>query len=174
MDTNDNSISEIISNSIVPLCGCDFSSDLITDAVFYCFPTSPHSAIYHAQLHSAPDTSVVELLAHLQEWASSGVSITVNSQHLFVNSFCMTFSSIPEEQCLNDALWITSTTDNTAIDITINPVSPVAPVSSAFIGMTVGITLSVILILLAISVSSAVIIVHRCRHSEETCNINSG
>ena len=164
--SKDNAVINVIVNIITSRCGCVFSSDLITNRVFQCFPSSPHSVFYHAQIHSTPDTSADNLVANLREWASSGASISVNSQHLSVESFCLTLTSIPMEKCPDDVLLITSLSVSTAVS------SESTPIPYALVGMIVGAT-SVIVILLVIFMTSIVIVVQKCRHLDDTCNTDS-
>ena len=91
-------IGRIVQN-VVSRCECDFTEDQVTDRVFQCFPSSPQTVTYHAQLHMTQDTSAMELITDIQEWASTGVSIPVQLQPLGVEEFCAISSNTPLEQC---------------------------------------------------------------------------
>ena len=88
-----------IVEGIAELCECDFSEEFITDRVFQCFSSSPQSVIYHAQIARTPESSVVELTTHLQQWASSVVSIPVQFLRLSVDNICALTVSTPQEEC---------------------------------------------------------------------------
>ena len=54
---------QVVSSS----CGCDFTSDRLTDSVFLCSSSSPNSVTYQAQLHGTPQANVYELADIIQE-----------------------------------------------------------------------------------------------------------
>ena len=80
-------------------CGYDFREDRITDRVFQCFPSSPLSVTYHAQLHGTLNANATDLFAAIQEWVSPSVTIPIQLLPLTVSSVCAVISSIPLEHC---------------------------------------------------------------------------
>ena len=98
----DDDLLEAVVHGVTSLCGCDFTEDYITDGVFQCFPSSPQAVTYHAQLHSTNNISATQLLAYLQQWASSDPFVPVQFLPLTVDGFCAVPSSVPIEQCLED------------------------------------------------------------------------
>lgn len=107
--SKDRDLVEAIIDNVVPRCGCDFTEDRITERVFQCFPSSPHTVTYHAQLHGTLQAPVPQLLTALQEWASSVNTIAVQFLPLSVESFCAVPSSSPLEQCPGDTNTMPST-----------------------------------------------------------------
>ena len=77
-------------------CDCDFTADRLTDRVFLCHPSSPQSVTYQAQLHGTFKASVAGLIAMIQEWAFSGVTIQVQNLTLTLDGACVpsSFSSM--------------------------------------------------------------------------------
>ena len=74
-------------------CGCDFTTDRVTDRLFLCYPSSPQSVTYQAQLHGTLQTPVTDLITLLQKWAISGVTIPVQLLFLKVESSCVSHNS---------------------------------------------------------------------------------
>ena len=95
----------------MPHCGCDFREDRITDSVFQCFPSSPQSVTYHAQLHGTLNANVSGLIAAIEEWVSTGVTIPVQFLPLTVSSVCAVSSSVPLEHCPGEVV----TTDPSSV-----------------------------------------------------------
>ncbi len=87
-------------------CECAFSEDRITNGVFQCFPSSPRSVTYHAQLHGTLNANITELFTILKEWLSSGATIPVQLLPLTVSSVCAV-SSTPLEHCPDDVVVVT-------------------------------------------------------------------
>ena len=74
-------------------CDCDFTADHLTDRVFLCHPSSPQSVTYQAQLHGTLKASVADLIAMIQEWAFSGVTIQVQNLTLTLDGASVSSSS---------------------------------------------------------------------------------
>ena len=73
-------------------CDCEFTADHLTDRVFLCPPSSPQAVTYQALLHGTPQVPIKELITMLEEWANSGVFITVQFFPLKVEGFCASLS----------------------------------------------------------------------------------
>ena len=105
---------DVLVKNVVPRCGCDFREDRITDSVFQCFPSSPQSVTYHAQLHGTLNANVLELIAAIEEWVSSGVTIQIELQSLTVSIACAVNSSTPIELCPGEMMSdVTDTSSST-------------------------------------------------------------
>ena len=142
-------------------CDCDFTDTFITDRVFQCFPSSPHAVTYHAQLHSALNNSVSRLVAYLQEWASSGVSIPVQFLPLAVDNFCLVPSSTPVEHCPDNMMSITTSTSVPTVS-TVSIVSTVSPLHVIIITV---IALVVLVSVLAVAGVVVIVALLKYRHS---------
>ncbi len=130
---------EAITVNVDSRCGCEFREDYITDRVFQCFPSSPHTVTYHAQLHGTLQANVSQLSTALQEWASSVGTVAVQFLPLSVESFCAVTSSSPLEQCPTDAT--TPSVDTSA------QFSVIVAVSVVVVALVVcGITIAVVVI----------------------------
>ena len=53
-------VSDIV-QAVSSTCGCDFTSDHLTDSVFLCSSSSPNSVTYQAQLHGTPQANASQL-----------------------------------------------------------------------------------------------------------------
>lgn len=111
---------DAIVESIVPLCGCDFREDRITDRVFQCFSSSPQSVTYHAQLHGTLNANVSELIGDIEDWVSTGVTIPVQLLPLKVSSVCVVSSSIPVDHCPGEATTGPPTTESSTLVIAVS------------------------------------------------------
>ena len=80
--------------------------------MFQCFPSSPQTVTYHAELHGTMQANVSQLLAFLQEWTSSVDTIAVQVLPLSVQSFCAVDSRVPQEQCTDVLATNTLPTDS--------------------------------------------------------------
>ena len=70
-------------------CGCDFTTDRVTDRLFLCYPSSPQSVTYQAQLHGTFQTPITDLATQLQEWAFSSATIPVQLLPLQLEGACV-------------------------------------------------------------------------------------
>ncbi len=86
---------EAVVKNVAFRCGCDFREDRLTDRVFLCFPSSPQSVTYHAQLHGTLNANVTELFTAIQEWVSTGVTIPVQFLPVTISSVSEVSSSSP-------------------------------------------------------------------------------
>ena len=103
-----------IINNIVPRCGCALNEDHFTNRGFQCFPSSPQAVTYRAELHGTLQASVPELIVYLEEWISSGVTISVQFLILSIDKSCtVEVSSTTEEECRARESTVISTVDNT-------------------------------------------------------------
>lgn len=93
-------ILEAIVDNVTIRCGCNFTEDCITDQMFYCFPSSPNTIIYHAKLRGMLQVNASQLIAVLWEWATSVDTTCIAT--LSVESFCTVASSSPLELCPGD------------------------------------------------------------------------
>ena len=79
-------IGQVVSST----CGCDFTSDRLTDSVFLCSSSSPNSVIYQAQLHGTIQANVYQLanIIH-EEFYTKRKAICVQFSLLPVVEFCL-------------------------------------------------------------------------------------
>ena len=141
---------------MVSRCECDFTEDQVTDRVFQCFPSSPQTVTYHAQLHMTQDTSVMELITDIQEWVSTGVSIPVQLLPLGVEGFCAISSNTPLEQCPVD-----TTTTMSPVTVTMPPVT----VSPGSFTLTISVAVvAVFIVLLMVAVVIVLVVLLKWRH----------
>ena len=152
-------------------CGCDFSEDRITDRVFECFSSSPQSVTYHAQLHGTLNANVSKLIADMQEWLSTGVTIPVQFLPLAVSSMCAVNSRTPLEHCSSEA---TTEQPHTEQPLTEQPNLPdIAGSNSAFnLPPILAAVVAPISILLAVVIIVIVCAVRR-RHSSKILRITN-
>lgn len=168
-------IVEAIVDNVVQRCGCNFREDRVTDRVFQCFQSSPHTVTYHAQLHGTLQANVSQLLTAMQEWFSSVDTIAVQFLPLSVESFCTVTSSSPMERCPDDVIMRESptagtitTAETTNSQTTNNQTtnSDEANVASNQLSITVAVVaVSVVVIVILVIVALAAILVSRSRHS---------
>ena len=85
-------ILEAIVMFVAASCHCEFTADHLTDRDFLCHPFNPQSFTYQALLHGTIQVPVEELINILEEWADSGVIITLHFPPLEVEGFCASFS----------------------------------------------------------------------------------
>ncbi len=147
--------------NVVPRCGCAFSEDRIVDRVFQCFPSSPQSVTYHAQLHGTLNANASELFIAIQEWLSTDVTIPVQLLPLTVSSVCAVSSSTPMEDCPGEM-----TTDPSS--------TPEATSSSNASSATVIVAVSVgIILALIIMLTVLIIAIFYVRHRHATVNLKN-
>ena len=142
-------------------CGCGFREDRITDRGFHCFPSSPQSVTYHAQLHGTYNANASDLIFTLQDWVSEGVTIIpVQFLPLTVSSVCAVSSSVPTENCPGEATPTPASTSATTV----------------IVAVSVAVSIAVIFIIV-IAVLIAFYIRHRIRHRirqrHSTVSLNS-
>ena len=79
-------IGQVVSST----CGCDFTSDSLTDSVFLCSSSSPNSVTYQAQLHETLQANVYKLadIIH-EEFYTKEKAIRVQFSLLPVVEFCL-------------------------------------------------------------------------------------
>ena len=135
--------------NVASRCGCDFTEDHITDPVFQCYPSSPQSVTYHAQLHGTLNTNVQELIRYMEDWASTGVTIPVQLLPLTVSSICEVDSSTAQEHCPGE---VTTTVTSTSGPSSTTPIITAVSV--------------IIIIAIVIAVATTLLIAYtRYRHS---------
>ncbi len=99
LSAKDGDLVDALVENVALRCGCGFREDCITDRVFQCFPSSPQSVTYHAQLHGTLNANVTELFTAIEEWISSGLTIRVQFLPLTLSRVCVVSSSFPPEPC---------------------------------------------------------------------------
>lgn len=98
--SKDIEISQAVVDNMAPRCGCAFTEDRITDRIFHCFPSSPHTVTYRARLHGTREATVTELIQYIEEWVQEGTAFPVQLQLLTVDSTCdVRVSSFTESEC---------------------------------------------------------------------------
>lgn len=151
-------ISPIIDN-IDRACGCDFGDDRIERPVFHCFPDSPDSVIYHAQLHGTLNANVFELFSILQEWASSEATISVNFLLLSVESFCEVGRD-PVEFCPEISTTVVEQSTTTATTAaTTTPTTAKTTTTTTTTTATIAIAVAVAVALLSVLLVAGVVVV---------------
>lgn len=140
----DRDLLEAIIDNVVPRCGCDLRPDRITDRVFQCFPSSPQTITYHAQLHGTLQANVSQLLTALREWALSVETVAVQFLPLSVESFCAVASSSPLEECPNDE------TTGSLTPSTLLPSVVIAVSGSAAVAITLCVIIIAALVIVAL------------------------
>ena len=109
-------IVEAIVKFMAGRCGCDFTTDQLTDRVFMCHSSIPQSVTFQAQLHGTLQAPVTDLITLIEEWASSGDNITVHFLPLTLNGACAYFNLSTEECEVTELTEIGGeTSGNTAI-----------------------------------------------------------
>ena len=84
-------IVQVVSSS----CGCDFTSDRLTDSVFLCSSSSSNSVTYQVQLHGTLQANVYQLADIIQEeFYTKRKAIRVQFSLLPVVEFCLVPSNI--------------------------------------------------------------------------------
>ena len=146
--------------NILPHCGCDFREDRITDRVFQCFPSSPQSVTYHAQLHGTLNANASELIRDIEDWVSTGVTVSIQLLPLIVSSVCAVSPHAPIQQCQAQ---LGTPEDNILDETSSQTSSPEVTFNS--IPVTASATVLVIIVV-AITAITVIVIVHlRNRHS---------
>ena len=148
-------IAEAIVANVALRCGCDFTEDHITNRVFQCFPSSPNTVTYHAQLHNTPQASASQLLTAMQEWVTSTDTIAVNFLPLTMDSICTEALSSLQETCPDDVLPSTATSNVTSDRSTI-------------IAAATAVAVLVVLIACTAVVVAVVVMFHKKRSKNET------
>ena len=75
----------------------------MTQRGFQCFPSSPQSVTYRAELQGTREASVEDLLQDMQQWIQDGASFPVQLQILTVDSSCdVGIRSFTEPECRAD------------------------------------------------------------------------
>lgn len=109
------SITATVSDHIRSRCqGCAGLVDarLITDAAFKCFSDTANEVTVRGWLHSPSplQTGVSELVGRLEEWVSSGPSLSVSGVLLRVDRHCeVVIESFEDEECSVTSTTTTST-----------------------------------------------------------------
>ena len=100
-------------------CGCDFTTSHLTDRVFQCPPSSPHSVMYQVRLHGTLQAPVIDLISMMDNWTSSGIIIPVQFLPLKVDGGCASLTSSTVECEVTES---TQTKEDTASGVQTTPV----------------------------------------------------
>lgn len=93
-------ISTAIVSNINQRCQCGLSDESLTDGVLRCFPSSPQAVTFRAILHGTATASSSEIVSHIKQWITNGVTIPVQSVLINVDSSCtVNISSFDDREC---------------------------------------------------------------------------
>ena len=134
--------------------------DRIRNGGFLCFPSSPESVTYRAELHGTLKASVPDLIEDITEWLSSSASISVQFQLLTIDSSCsVAITSFNENECRNT---VTENEGSTTSD------------SQNYTGVVVGVAIGVIIaIAVAITIIILVIIILHHKNHHDTIEMTT-
>ena len=149
-------IFEAIVKFMASRCACTFTSDRLTDRVFLCYPSSPRSVTYHAQLHGTLQAPVTDLINILREWAASGDTIPVQFLPLKLDGACASFNSSTVECEVTESTEIGEGNSGG-----MQTMSLIAGVMTVFIVIVLGVVIFVVM-LIAIRIRRA-----KLEHSDE-------
>ena len=90
--SKDTDIVKVLVKIIAAICACEFTADHLTNRAFLCKPSSPQAVTYQTLLYGTPQVPIEEIITMLEEWANSGIIITVQFLSLKVEGFCAYFS----------------------------------------------------------------------------------
>jgi len=144
-EKNDDVVNKIVS-TVLDKCGCDFTSDQLTESVFLCSSSSPNSITYQVQLHGTLQANVSQILKIIQEeLLNRRMSVKVQFSLLYIGKVCV----VPygtESPCEDVSSISTGTDIMNSID------------SSTNIGFVTGITIIVGVIVLVGTLSVLLIL----------------
>ena len=149
-------------------CGCGFREDRVTDGTFNCFPSSPHSVTYHAQLHGTRSANVSQLVQSIEAWPSENVTIAVQSLRLTLSSACAV--DIDVQHCPGDP------PISTTGDVTLATASDATPPATTLPTITIvaGAGVVIFLLLTTLIIVVAVTTLVACsRRSRGKMDLNS-
>ena len=129
-------------------CQCGFTQDQIASSAFQCFLDSLQAVTYRAVLHGTVNASSSDIISHIEQWISEGVSISIQNVLISIDTKCvLEIASNQDEECS-------------------------AVRSSDQIATIVGSTVSIVLILLLIATCSVLValILKRTRRGQFTIN----
>ena len=70
-------------------CQCGFTQDQITKSAFQCFPDSPQAVTYRAVLHGTTSAFSAEIISHIEQWVSEGVTISIQNVLINIDTNCV-------------------------------------------------------------------------------------
>lgn len=127
-------------------CNCGFSSTLVTNSVFRCFPDSSTAVTFRATLTDS------RFLPHIQNWLQRRGFVSVQNVLVAVDSTCQVeISSLADSECVM-ASQPTEPAPTTETNDT--PVIPLGPVAGGVVGGVFLILLIIFLIYIALKCKS--------------------
>ena len=81
-------------------CQCGFTQDQITSSAFQCFLDSLQAVTYRAVLHGTVNSSSSDIISHIEQWISEGVSISIQNVLISIDTKCvLEIASNQDEEC---------------------------------------------------------------------------
>ena len=77
-------------NELRQQCQCTYILSSITSAGIRCFPQSPTTVTFRAEISESPFLSKAELVRILETWVTSGDTVLVQDQELSLDDSCAT------------------------------------------------------------------------------------
>ncbi len=149
------------------LCGCGFSTSLLSEEFIDCFDDSPDHVTYRAVVTGTESMSVVEIASLIEEWVSEGGSIIVQSTRLGLTSSCpVVIADRDSPECPEDITNRTLSTPPPSPSTSAVATSTAAPsVAASVAGGVVAGVLVIVVIVLLIVVIIVVVLFLRARRS---------
>ncbi len=95
-----------IASVLMGQCQCSIDVDTtITNGGFQCFPDSPESVTYRAQVHGTSEVVASDFIRIIENWLTTGPSLNVKAQFLNVHTSCqVSITSIDETKCVPSSI----------------------------------------------------------------------
>ena len=78
-----------IAVNVEQTCQCGFTQVRITSSAFQCFPDSPQAVTYRAVLHGTTSAFSAEIISHIEQWVSEGVTISIQNVLIDIDTNCV-------------------------------------------------------------------------------------
>ena len=151
----DDIISAIVDN-INKRCDCSFTRDSVVGSVFQCFGPKSDSVTFRGGLRGLGDASSSALADHVAAWVATGQALLLQNVHYLLDSSCG--NDVVIEDLLSPECGATVTEGESK--------------SSLSAGGAVGVTIAVLVVLLAVVVTGLVIFMYwRRRHAFKTVEV---
>ena len=112
-------------------CNCNINTSHISSTGFRCFSSSSNAVTFRGLISGLSQVAAPQLIDYLEDWISSGTTISVQAQLLSIEADCsVAISSLGEEGC--------------------QPSSPASNISTALLGSVVVIVVFIAMVIMAI------------------------
>ena len=136
-----------IAMNVEERCQCGLTQDQITSSAFQCFPDSPQAVTYRAVLHGTTSAFSADIISHIEQWVSEGVTISIQNVLIDIDTNCVIeITSNRDREC-------GVTEESTVVTVIAKGSSRSTPVGGIVGGMISMALISILIVVIIVSMS---------------------